>query len=120
MTWLLVALGGAAGAVARYGVGAWMGSRPGEGFPWATFAINVSGSLLLGVLARALPADAHGARALLAVGFCGAYTTFSTFSAETLLLLEQRAWTTAALYVAGSVLAGLAGAALGASAGERI
>jgi CrcB protein len=109
--YLYVALGGAAGALARF----WL-----SGSPWATFGINVAGSLLLGFLVRLLPGQAAEAelRALLAVGFCGAFTTFSTFGVETVELLRRSAYGAAAAYMAGSVglsvLAVVAGAWLAA------
>lgn len=120
MTWLLVALGGAAGALARYGVARALPWGAGEGFPWATFGVNVAGALLLGVLLRWLPGDADGARALLAVGFCGAFTTFSTFGWETLVMVERQAWGLAAAYVGGSVVAGVAAVAAGLWVGGRM
>jgi len=120
VTYLYVALGGAAGALARFLVGGWVTNGAGPGFPGATFAINVAGSLLLGFLLRLLPGHAAEAelRALLAVGFCGAFTTFSTFGVETVELLRRSAYGAAAAYVAGSVvlsaLAVVAGAWLAA------
>ncbi|HEY0022786.1 MAG TPA: CrcB family protein [Longimicrobium sp.] len=89
MNWLLVALGGAAGAVARYGAGRWVGVPAGAGFPWATFGVNVAGSLLLGIVVALVPPD-DPRRALLAVGFCGGLTTFSTFGYETMVLWQHR------------------------------
>lgn len=79
----------------------------GGGFPWATLFINVLGSLALGVVLRALPdsSAAPAMRALLAVGFCGAFTTFSTFGHETVLLLQKGGYAPAAAYVAASVVA---------------
>ena len=120
MTHLYVALGGAAGALARFWVGGWVAEWVRPGFPWATFAINVAGSLLLGFLLRLLPGQAAEGelRALLAVGFCGAFTTFSTFGVETAELLRRSAYGAAAAYAAGSVclsvLAVVAGAWLAA------
>lgn len=91
MSLLYVALGGAIGASARYLVGGWMGAWRGPNFPWGTFFANVSGSFLIGVVlvlaeAGSLPA---GARAFLAVGVLGGYTTFSSFSYESLGLLTD-------------------------------
>lgn len=113
---LYVALGGAAGALARFALGGWIAGRAGEGFPWATFAVNVAGSLLLGFFLRALPGHPAEAelRALLAVGFCGAFTTFSTFGYETTALLHRGAMGSAAGYVVGSVLLSVAGVLAGA------
>ncbi|MBI2302940.1 MAG: fluoride efflux transporter CrcB [Armatimonadetes bacterium] len=82
-----VGLGGFLGANARYWLGGWIASRWGTAFPWGTFAINVSGSFILGLFAT-LIAERISAppqlRLLVAIGFVGAYTTFSTFEYETL------------------------------------
>ncbi|MEM1032073.1 MAG: fluoride efflux transporter CrcB [Myxococcota bacterium] len=86
---LMVAGGGALGALGRYGVTQWTRGR-GD-FPWGTLTVNVVGSFLLGVL-MGLALSGHlgrGMRAALATGFCGAFTTFSTFSYETLALVRD-------------------------------
>ena len=112
-----IAVGGALGSVASYLLGAFVAAR-GAGLPWGTLAVNVTGSLLLGFLVRHLahPDQSAVLRAGLTVGFCGGYTTFSTFSVETLALLEGGSYSRAALYslasVVLSVAAALAGAAL--------
>ena len=85
-TFWAVAIGAALGGVARYYLGSAIQQRVGPTFPWGTLAINVSGSLLLGVLMRyalATPSVSVELRALLTTGFCGGYTTFSTYSYET-------------------------------------
>ncbi|MGI9075867.1 MAG: fluoride efflux transporter CrcB [Gemmatimonadaceae bacterium] len=90
MIWY-IAVGGAAGSVSRYLLGTFVQQRTGATFPLGTLIINVTGSLLLGFLLRytfATPAASPEMRALLTIGFCGGYTTFSTFSYETLALLE--------------------------------
>jgi CrcB protein len=116
--WLLllyVALGGAVGAVARFAVSLWLAPATPDTFPWATFVVNLAGAFLLGiVVARysAQPAQA-GWYHLLGTGFCGAFTTFSTFSKETLVLLHHGRIGLALCYVLGSVLAGLLLAYLG-------
>ena len=122
MLWLLVGLGGAGGAMARFGVGRLAGVRPAGAFPWSTFAINVAGSLLLGLVMAVTHDTAAGwrTRALLVIGFCGGFTTFSSFGYETLGLLEARAYVAAAAYVLGSVAAGLAAVAVGLRMAERI
>ena len=108
---LLVTAGGALGAAARYGTMVAVGRWTGFGFPWGTVVVNLVGSLALGLLIGAL---AHGlslsqeARGLLVIGFLGAFTTFSTFSLDTVTLLERGAWWPAFGYVAGSVVAGIA------------
>lgn len=115
---LLVFVGGGAGAVLRFWVGEWLKQYEwGRQLPWGTFAINVVGSFVLGVVATAFAGDEKAAwRLLLGTGVCGGFTTFSTFSVETLQMLEQERWLAAGGYVAGSVLAGL----LGAWAGWRL
>jgi len=112
MVFLCVALGGAAGAMARFGLGGWVHARQPH-FPWATLAINVSGAFLLGF---ALPflAPHPLLRALLATGFLGAYTTFSTFGLETALLLQSRRRLDAATYVLATLVVGIAAAWVGA------
>jgi fluoride exporter len=122
MAYLWVALGGATGAAARYGVAQWMGGRWGWTFPWGTFAVNVTGSLAIGLVMTLL--IARGAdpvyRLLLVTGFLGGYTTFSAFSFEALTLLEARRWEAAAFYVIGSVGLGLLATALGLGLGRLI
>jgi CrcB protein len=119
--WLYVAVGGAAGSLLRYAAGQAL-SPPRLGtFPWHTFWVNVAGSLLLGlVLALVARDDPHHLRALLAVGFCGGLTTFSTFSWETVSLIETRAYGLAAAYVAFSLLVGVLAVVLGLWAGARL
>lgn len=110
-----VVLSGALGAVARFVVDGAIRSRLSTTFPWATFAINVSGSLLLGVLAGLV--IAHSAPGtLLAVfgtGFCGGYTTFSTTAVDTVRLAEGRRTPLAVLNAVGSVTASVGACALG-------
>jgi fluoride exporter len=114
----LVAVGGGAGAVARFWVGRWVAElqlrHGGVGFPWGTFAINVSGSALLGLLAAWCAG--HPERrvwyVLLGTGVCGGFTTFSTFSVEALELLREERVGAALLYTLGSVAAGVAAAAV--------
>ncbi|MFZ5870051.1 MAG: fluoride efflux transporter CrcB [Actinomycetota bacterium] len=114
-TALLVALGAAAGAGARWAVDQAVRRRVGGAFPWGTFVVNVSGSLLLGgLLAAATLGSATVATvALVGTGFAGAFTTFSTFAYETVRLLEERAHTTALVNVAGSLAAGTAAVVTG-------
>lgn len=120
MSWLYVAVGGAAGAVTRYAAGQALGpARPG-GFPWHTFAVNVAGSLLLGIIMALVPADdPRHLRPLLAVGFCGGLTTFSTFGYETVGLLQARAYGTAVAYAGGSLAVALAAVVIGMHFGTR-
>ncbi|MCY4085780.1 MAG: fluoride efflux transporter CrcB [Actinomycetia bacterium] len=114
-TVLGVILFGGVGAAARYGLERWLG-REGTVFPWGTFTANVTGSLLLGVLFAVTTERieiSSWLRTSLAIGLLGGYTTFSTFSLQTHRLLEDGAYGLAVAYTLGSVLAGLAAAALG-------
>jgi CrcB protein len=117
-----VAAGGAAGSVLRYALGLAFTRGAPTGFPWATLLINVTGAFLLGFLFRAMagPQHSNALRAALTAGFCGGYTTFSTFSYETLLLVEQGSWTRAATYTLASVALALAAVAAGASLGATL
>ena len=104
---LAVALGGALGSVARYLVGIGSTRLFGLGFPWGTLIINIVGSFLIGAFAEsfALRWDAPQAvRVFLTVGLCGGFTTFSTFSLDTYVLIERGELWPAAAYVIGSVL----------------
>lgn len=107
---MLVMLGGAIGAGLRYGLGAWIQSVSGPGFPWSTFLINVTGSFFIGLVIRLNLEGSLSpeARLLLAVGILGGYTTFSTFSYETLTLVQQGEWLKAFSYAVGSVILGFA------------
>lgn len=119
---LLVALGGGLGAAGRYGVSLAMPVRPGE-WPWATFGVNVIGSLAIGILAGWLSTRGEAGepwRLLLGVGVLGGFTTFSAYSLETLRMVERGEWTMAGVYVAGSVIAGLAAVALGVEVARRV
>ncbi len=113
MTWtevLLVMLGGALGSLMRYGVGLQCALWFGSGFPVGTLIINILGSLLLGVLLFGPFAHQAEARLFLGTGFCGGFTTFSTFSVETLTLIRQENYGLALIYMAGSLAGGLFGA----------
>lgn len=111
MTAVLVFLGAMVGAPLRYLTDRAVQSRHDTLFPWGTFSVNLGGSLLLGALAGAGTALPGFLYALVGTGFCGALTTYSTFSYETFRLIEQRAYFYAAMNVTVSVIAGL-GAAL--------
>jgi fluoride exporter len=101
---LIVAAGGALGAVARYGVGRLL---PASGWPWATLTVNVVGGLLMGLIAGWLAfrggAQGESIRLFAAVGLLGGFTTFSAFSLETALMIERRQLAMAGGYVAASV-----------------
>jgi fluoride exporter len=107
--------GGVLGVNARYWLGAWMNRWASPQFPWATFAINISGSFAIGflavLLARWLPHP--NARLLVITGFLGGYTTFSTFAHESMTLWERGESGRALAYMAGSVAAGFAAVVLG-------
>ena len=109
MIYLYLAAGGVLGTLARYGVGRLNPAHPGTDFPWHTFAINLAGSLVLGFAMRASETVALSpeVRGFVTVGFCGAFTTFSTFSWETAVLIQAGHWGRAAGYALGSVAAGL-------------
>ena len=117
---LCVALGGAAGAYARYRLSRAVYARAGHSFPWGTLAVNLAGSFALGLVLPHLAGGATPLRALVAVGFLGAFTTFSTFAAEAVALLEERRWGRAAGYVAASLALGLAAIAAGVWVGTRL
>lgn len=122
MIWY-VALGSAAGGVVRYLLGGWIQERSGSSFPIQTLVINVSGSLLLGFIQRyALETAAvtPEVRAMLTIGLCGGYTTFSTFSLETVRLLEEGDLRRAGLYVGLSVILSVGAAILGISAAREL
>jgi len=118
-----VALGGALGAVSRYGLDRAIESRRSSSFPWATLAVNASGCLVVGFLIAAV-VDRHDSpawvRAGLVVGFCGGYTTFSTFAQETLELAEGRAVALAVTNVVVSVTVGVAAVFLGTRLGRHV
>jgi CrcB protein len=118
-----VAVGGALGCVSRYYLTAFIQQRAGAGFPAGTLIINITGSFLLGFLMRyALQSGVVSAetRTLLTSGFCGGYTTFSTYSYETAMMLEDREYGRAALYASASVVLALAGTLVGFAAADRV
>ena len=114
MTVVYIAVGSALGGVCRHLVSALLNSP--AGFPWGTLGVNVLGSLAIGILSGWL---AHGTgnaaaiRAFAVVGFCGGFTTFSTFSNETFRMMGQSQWGMLAGYVTASILAGFAAVGLG-------
>ncbi len=123
MTWLMIALGGAAGACARYAVDNLVTARLGAFFPFGTLVVNASGSFVLGLLtALALERGvlSPDLRAPLVIGFLGAYTTFSTWMLQSWALIEQGAWISAGVNLLGSVLLGLAAVIAGLAVGRAI
>jgi CrcB protein len=116
-------VGGAAGTCVRYWVARWCDSQPwGQVFPYGTFFINVSGSLLLAfaavVIRGRLPPEYGDLYLLIGTGFCGGYTTFSTFEWETFRLVQSGSWPLALVNVIGSVAAGFVGVLLGVKVAE--
>ena len=118
-----VALFGTLGVLSRYGIDAFVELRSESVFPWATFMINVSGSLAVGFVVAAL-VDRHRApawlRTGLVMGFCGGFTTFSTFAQESLDLLEEGNHRIALASIGGSLLLGLAAVYVGARLGRAV
>ena len=107
IAYLWVAIGGALGSVGRFWLSGQVASRFGETFPWGTLVINVTGSFIIGILAalaapegRMDPQSRAFTTQFLMIGVCGGYTTFSSFSLQTLNLLRDREW----LYAGGNIL----------------
>lgn len=117
MNLALVALGGALGSLARYGVGVAAARWFGLAFPWGTLVVNVLGAFAMGVLAARLGPEQVGQRLLLGVGLLGGFTTFSAFSIETVRLMQQRL-DLAMLYVMGSLVFGVSACWLGLGIGR--
>ncbi|GAP72736.1 fluoride efflux transporter CrcB [Candidatus Symbiothrix dinenymphae] len=115
---LLVGLGGGVGSILRFLASKWLMQSDKCGFPWATFLVNVLGCLLIGLLIgwsqrhNALDADM---RALLVAGFCGGFTTFSTFSLENVQLFQTGQYATLVLYISATLIIGLAAVYAGLS-----
>jgi len=122
VNWLLVIAGGMVGAPLRYLTDRTVQSRHDTVFPWGTFTVNVVGCLILGTLTGAAAAGAASShlQLLLGTGLCGALTTYSTFSYETLRLVEDGARFYAAVNVVASVVAGLGAAFVGVSVAEAL
>lgn len=117
LAWVAYVIAGAAGAATRFAVERTVRDRWAAHFPWGTFVVNVTGSLLFGFLtglglSHGLP---RTPRVILGTGFCGAYTTFSAFAFETVALLEQGARRDAARNAIGTLAAGSVAAAIGLS-----
>jgi CrcB protein len=122
MIYLLIALGGAIGSVSRYALGSAVQRMTHHNFPLGTLIVNVSGCLLIGVLAKFFMGSQTELplRATLMIGFCGGFTTFSSFTLETLALAQTGAWARAALYVAMSMVICLAATAAGFAIGKPL
>jgi CrcB protein len=118
-----IAVAGALGALARYGLQGFVADRAGTGFPWGTFAVNVSGAFVLGLLFTLLTerfATDPTLRTSLTVGFLGAYTTFSTLMLESYRLMADGAIASAFANLAGSCVAGMAAVYLGIVLGRAL
>ncbi|MEC4018141.1 fluoride efflux transporter CrcB [Streptomyces sp. H27-D2] len=122
MSWLLVVAGAAAGAPLRYLTDRAVQARHDSVFPWGTFVVNTAGSLVLGTLTGAVTVGAASSQLqlLLGTGLCGALTTYSTFSYETLRLAERGWKFLAAANVVASLLVGLGSVFLGATLAEGL
>ena len=119
MLWA-IAIGGAAGSVSRYAISAWM-MRAHGAFPLGTFVINVVGSFLIALFARAFghPDSNPIVRAALTIGFCGGFTTFSTFSAEFVALVQEGRGGRAVMYAVASVVTSVVAVVAGLAVGAR-
>jgi CrcB protein len=122
VNWLLVIVGGMVGATLRHLTDRAVRSRSDAAFPWGTFTVNVVGCLILGTLTGAATAGAASSHVqlLLGTGLCGALSTYSTFSYETLRLAEDGARFHAAVNAVASVAAGLGAAFAGVAAAEAL
>ncbi|MDR4305264.1 fluoride efflux transporter CrcB [Chelatococcus sambhunathii] len=120
---LFVALGGALGSVARYGVNVWTMRAFGPGFPWGTLTVNVVGGLVMGLLAALFALRAQApmeARLFLMTGVLGGFTTFSAFSLDAVALWERGEVGVAAAYVAASVVLSIGALAAGLALGRAL
>lgn len=118
---LLVAIGGSFGAMARYGIGLMMGSALGDKFPFGTLVANVVGCLLIGLLLGSGLGQANPkAKLLFGVGFLGSLTTFSTFGAETVQQATAGNWAGSATNFFANVVVGFAAVLLGIALGKLL
>ncbi|MEX2465512.1 MAG: fluoride efflux transporter CrcB [Gemmatimonadota bacterium] len=122
MTLVAIAVGGALGAVSRYLAGGWVQGIAGGDFPWGTWTVNLVGSLALGFMMIWLHHTLASTelRHFVVMGFLGSFTTFSTFSLETVEMLQEGLWLRAGLYSLGSVALGLLAVVAGAAAATSI
>ena len=125
MSYLWIGLGSALGGMARYGCSDLAARYLGVGFPWGTLIVNVTGSLIIGVLAALTVADGRffvspDARAFLMIGVCGGFTTFSALSLETLNLARDGQWFAVAANIVLSVVICLIAVWLGYAAGSAL
>jgi len=125
MTVLWVALGSAVGGAARFWCSGFIARHVGEVFPWGTLTVNVVGSLLIGLFATLTGPEGRllvgpNERQLVTLGLLGGFTTFSSFSLQTLMLVQDGEWLQAATYVGGSVVLCLMGVWLGHELGVAV
>lgn len=125
MAYLWVALGSALGGVARFWCSGFFARHIGEAFPWGTLIVNVAGSVLIGLIAALAAPEGRlllpiELRLFLMIGLFGGFTTFSSFSLQTLALLQNGEWLSAAANIIGSVLLCLAGVWVGYAGGVAI
>ncbi|MFI5266133.1 MAG: fluoride efflux transporter CrcB [Chloroflexota bacterium] len=123
MAYVAVGLGAVLGANLRYAISSWAAARWGGGFPYGTFAVNVSGAFVIGLFLAAIAARSGLSplvRLFFVTGFLGGYTTFSSYAWEALALGTDGAWARFALYVIGSNMMGLTGVWLGAKLGTAL
>lgn len=123
MTILYIALGGVFGTLSRYGLEGWIQDRTASAFPLGTLTVNLSGSMILGFVVRIATGTAlisPDVRAALTIGFCGAFTTMSTFSYESVALLNDGDYVRAALYIGATILGCVAAVILGTALANRL
>ena len=125
LTYLWIAIGSALGGMARYGMSRAVALRYGETFPWGTLGVNVLGSLAIGFVAALSGPDSRvmvspGARQFIMIGLCGGFTTFSSFSLQTLELIRNRDFAEAGGNILLSVAACMAAVAIGFIAGGTV
>ncbi|MGV6800729.1 MAG: fluoride efflux transporter CrcB [bacterium] len=123
MLWVFIGLGGAVGAMLRYGVGIMAIRLLGHGFPYATLIVNITGSFLMGVFISWLAIRTQTSETLrlfFATGLLGAFTTFSTFSLDFVTLLERKQLLAASGYMTASVAVSIIGLLIGLSLGRAL
>lgn len=125
LTYLWIAIGSALGGMSRYAVSRAVALRYGETFPWGTLVVNITGSFIIGMLAALTGPDSRlvvspNARSFLMIGICGGYTTFSSFSLQTLELIRNRDFSEAGGNILLSVAACIAAVTIGYMAGAAM